>query len=487
MPGVTISTAVRTGAVNTGTAPAATFFVVGQTERGTDQESVLVTSLEDYETKFGGHVAGHFTYYTLRTFFEEGGVRAYVAKATASAAVRASKALLAPSSAAGITLTAVGKGTWGNDLAVAVTNNSTNFDMSVSYDGTEIFAASGLTSLSEAVTSINFSSAAEPYFTAALTASADSTALLATAASASFASGTDGSIAKSDFQSALTKFNSDLGSGSVAIPGVATGSSDATFYDAIRTHAHDNNRIALLSFSSSATLAQARTASTNYTGTEYHEYVAFYHPYIEIPVGAVTVSIPPDGFVAAVRSRTHNDAGPWKAYAGVASEARFVSGLSLSVSRSDADAMEADRVNPLRLANGRVRVYGARSHSTITAQWRFINARDVINYIIVEAEKELDELVFSTIDGRSVVFANIINALQGVLEPVRIAGGFYEGFDTLGRRIDYGYTIKCDASINPAAQLETGLVKARVGVRVSSIGDKINVDIIKSNLTTALE
>lgn len=273
----------------------------------------------------------------------------------------------------------------------------------------------------------------------------------------------------------------------MSIPGVATGSSDATFYDAIRTHAHDNNRIALLSFSSSATLAQARTASTNYTGTEYHEYVAFYHPYIEIPVGAATVSIPPDGFVAVVRSRTHNDAGPWKAYAGVASEARFVSGLSLSVSRSDADAMEADRVNPLRLANGRVRVYGARSHSTITAQWRFINARDVINYIIVEAEKELDELVFSTIDGRSVVFANIINALQGVLEPVRIAGGFYEGFDALGKRIDYGYTIKCDASINSAAQLETGLVKARVGVRVSSIGDKINVDIIKSNLTTALE
>lgn len=487
MPGVTISTAVRTGAVNTGTAPAATFFVAGQTERGIDTSAVLVTSLEDYETKFGGHVSGHYTWYTLRTFFEEGGVQAYVAKATASAAVKASKALLAPSSAAGITLTAVGKGTWGNNLSVTVTNNTTDFDIVVEYSGEPIFAGSGYASLNEAVEAINFSSAAQYYFTAALTSGAVGTALLATAAESSFASGTDGTIAKSDYEDALDLFTNELGSGAVSIPGVATGTSDSSVYDALRTHAYANNRIAICSFSSSATIAQARSASTGYTGTEYHEYMAFYHPWIQIPNGTVTVNIPPDGYVAAVRSRTHNEAGPWKAFAGVASEAKFATGLALTVSRADADNMEADRVNPLRLVNGRVRVYGARSHSTLASQWRFINARDVINFIVTQAETKLDDLVFSTIDGRSVVFANIINALQSVLEPIRIAGGLYEGFDALGKRLDYGYTIKCDSALNPASQLETGTVKARVGVRVSSIGDKIEVDLIKSNLTTALE
>lgn len=487
MPGVTISTAVRTGAVNTGTAPAATFFVVGQTERGIDSQAVLVSSLEDYESKFGGHVSGHYTWYTLRTFFEEGGVQAYVAKATADAAVRASLALTAPSAAAGITLTAVGKGTWGNNLSATVTNNTLNFDIIVEYSDAVIFSGLGYTSLNEVVEAINFSSAAQNYFTASLTTGAVGTALLATASETSFASGTNGTIAKSDYVTALGLFTNDLGSGAVSIPGVATGSSDTALYEGLRAHAYANNRIALCSFSGSATLAQARTASTGYTGTEHHEYMAFYHPWVEIPNGTVTVSIPPDGYVAAVRSRTHNEAGPWKAFAGVASEAKFVSGLSLTVSRADADAMEGDRVNPLRLANGRVRVYGARSHSTLTAQWRFINARDVINFIVVQAESKLDDLVFSTIDGRSVVFANIINALQSVLEPIRIAGGLYEGFDALGKRLDYGYTVKCDAALNPASQLETGKVRARVGVRVSSIGDKIEVDLIKSNLTTALE
>lgn len=487
MPGVTISTAVRTGAVNTGVAPAATFFIVGQTERGTDTEAVLVTSLEDYETKFGGHIAGHYTWYTLKTFFEEGGVRAYVAKASASDAVAASIDIDAESAAAGVTLTAVGGGAWGNDLSVTVVNNTTDFDVTVTYDGETIYSGAGLTSLSQMIESINFSTSLQNYFSASLTAGADSAALLDSLSSTAFSSGSNGTIAKADFVSALDLFTNDLGSGAVAAPGVATGTSDSSLYDGLRTHAHANNRIALCSFSSSATLAQARSASTGYTGTEYHEYMAFYHPWVQIPSGSVTVDLPPDGYVAAARSRTHNEAGPWKAFAGVASEAKFVTGLALTVSRADADSMEADRVNPLRIANGRVRVYGARSHSTLTSQWRFINARDVINYIVTQAESKLDDLVFSTIDGRSVVFANIINALQSVLEPIRIAGGLYEGFDALGKRLDYGYTIKCDASINPASQLETGTVKARVGVRISSIGDKIEVDLIKSNLTTALE
>lgn len=218
MPGVTISTAVRTGAVNTGTAPASTFFVVGRTERGTDSEALLVTSLEDYETKYGGHVSGHYTWYTLKTFFEEGGTRAYVGRAVDDTAVNASKALLAPSSAAGITLTAVGAGDWGNDLDVAVTNNTTDFDIEVTYDGTVVFSGEGYTSLTEAIDGINFSTDAQYYFTAALSAGATASALLVTAASAAFTSGTDGTIAKADYVTALDLFGPELGSGSVAIP-----------------------------------------------------------------------------------------------------------------------------------------------------------------------------------------------------------------------------------------------------------------------------
>jgi len=76
--------------------------------------------------------------------------------------------------------------------------------------------------------------------------------------------------------------------------------------------------------------------------------------------------------------------------------------------------------------------------------------------------------------------------LFAILEPLRAKGALFEAFDANGRRIDFGYTVKCDQSINPTTQLADGLIKARVGLRVSSVGDKIEVDIIKSNLTKSV-
>ena len=487
MPGVTISTAVRTGAVNVGTAPAATFFLLGTAERGIGSAAVSVTSLEDFQTKFGSHVTGSYSWYSMKTFFEEGGVQAYFVKVNASDGVVGTKALVtATGDGPGVTFSAVSKGVWANSLAFAVTNNTTTYDVVVTYASEIIFSGAGYTNLTQLVDAVNADATCVNYVTCALTASAVSTHLLKTAVSSSPSNGADGTIAKSDFITAITLFTEDLGSGAVAAPGIATGSSDTALYDALRTHAATYDRIALCGFASSATLAQARSASTGYTGTLYHEHMAFYHPWVQIPNGSVTVSIPPEAYVAAVRSRTHNASGPWKAFAGVASEANFITGIALPVSRGEADLCDASYVNPLRLVNGRVRIYGARSHSSVTAQWRFITARDTINYISTEANKRLEDLVFSTIDGRSTLYANIINAIQSVVEPIRINGGFYEGFAADGRRIDYGYTIKCDASLNPLSQLEEGTVKARLGVRVASIGDKIEVDLIKSNLTTAL-
>lgn len=485
MPGVTISTAVRTGAINTGVAPAATFFVVGQTQRGTDTQAVLVTSLEDFETKFGAHVNGHYTWYTLKTFFEEGGVNAYVGRVSAGAATAASVELPVGVSDPGLTLTAVGKGSWGNNLEALVENNTTNFKLTVNY-GSETVYVNTFTSITAAIEAVNFSTVASRYFTASLTTGADGADLPATTTGESFTGGSDDTVTKGDFISALGLFGEELGAGAVAAPGVVTGSSDDIVYNALRDHAAQNSRIALCSFAQGTAVGAAVIASEGYAGTENHEFMAFYHPWVKIPNGAVTVTVPPEGYVAGVRARTHNQVGPWKAYAGLSSEAQFVSGTDIAVSRADGDLLEASRVNPLRVINGRVRIYGARSHSTLTEQWRFITSRDTINYIVVEAEKRLEDLVFSTIDGRQTLFANIINAVQAVLEPVRINGGLYEGFTADGRRIDYGYTVKCDASLNPLSQLETGTVKCRVGVRVSSVGDKIEVELIKSNLTTAL-
>jgi hypothetical protein len=143
-------------------------------------------------------------------------------------------------------------------------------------------------------------------------------------------------------------------------------------------------------------------------------------------------------------------------------------------------------INPIRIISGTVRIYGARSASTDTVNFRYINSREVLNDIIDKAQSGLEALVFSVIDGRRSLFGEVAAVLINVLDPISKAGGLFELYDANGKRLDPGYTIQVNDAINPISQLATGVVKAKVGARVSSIGDTIEVEITKSNLTSSL-
>ena len=149
MPGVQITTAVRTGPAVTGTAPDSTFFVVGRTERGTDSAAKLVTSLDEYVTYFGGYVADQYTYSSVRTFFEEGGANCYVSRSSAADGVAAFRDCAA--SVGGIKLTAVGKGTWGNNIGVTIAVASPAMTVTLTYGAVAFFSVT-VNSIAELVT-----------------------------------------------------------------------------------------------------------------------------------------------------------------------------------------------------------------------------------------------------------------------------------------------------------------------------------------------
>jgi hypothetical protein len=94
--------------------------------------------------------------------------------------------------------------------------------------------------------------------------------------------------------------------------------------------------------------------------------------------------------------------------------------------------------------------------------------------------------LFRPIDSRSEMFVSIKQRLRSILEGLRLIGALYEAFDVNGNRIDYGYSVQCDSTINPVAQLVDGTVTARVGLRVTGVGDTIQVDIVKSSLTASV-
>ena len=117
---------------------------VGVSERGPVGEARLVTSLAEFEQRFGGAipvqpgVSEHYLYYSVRNFFESGGSRCYVVRvahytnisdpstleATAATASFAAQTLAGGAVANALTVSAGSPGTWGTDISVRIRSTS---------------------------------------------------------------------------------------------------------------------------------------------------------------------------------------------------------------------------------------------------------------------------------------------------------------------------------------------------------------------------
>lgn len=502
MPGVEVTTGVRTGPLGGTTAPAATFFVAGSAQRGPTDKAVLVRSLAEFRSKFGEFDSASDLYQHLEVYFEEGGSQAYVARAAHSSAAAATAYVFDNNNASSgvndrwIILTAVGAGTWANgDLAVTFSEGAAadSIRVKVEYDDATILQTGDLLTRAQVLGALN--SGAGDYLKAV---AGGSTEAKPTFSTVTFSGGTvGGAVSDAQVINALDLFGSELGAGAVAAPN-RTGTD---IWDALRNHAVANRRVALCAFDSTVGYTQLTDEDDNdfvtdlrdsYYGAtaqqqEEASYLGFYHPWVEAPDGSGGVrSLSPEAFVAAARSRAHVEVGPWRPGAGEISAAKFVTGVAESINKSKGDVLDAARINAIRVINGTVRVYGARSASSDEANWRFITYRDLINYITVEAEARLEDWVFAGIDSRRTVFGEISAALVNILDPIRQAGGVVERRDASGNVLDRGYTVEVSEAINPLAQLAEGVVAAKVGVRPSSVGDTITVNILKSGLTTAV-
>ena len=483
MPGVVVTTAVRTGPTSVQVTPTATAFVAGVTSRGPSGSATLISSLDQYEEIYGGYTSSGYVHQTVKTFFEEGGARIYVSRATGAGAAPATCALLnsAATPATSITLTATGKGTWANSggLEATVTLVSSSFFIDILLNGARVYRTGTYASKADIINEINNSAIAALYVTAASVGDT----LPAAVAGKDFTGGADGStVAAADIVTALGDFTYDLGSGAVMAPGFY----DSTTINALIAHANTNHRIALSSVAAGSDAAAAVDDTADYVGDAHSEHIAVYWPWIKVPNGSLTMTIPPEGFVAAKRAAVQNSRGVFYPYAGEAGSARYVVGLETSVSKEDTDTVDAGHVNAIRIIQGSLRVYGARSLSDDADNFRFITAQEVLNYIVYLAERDLESLVFQPIDGRKTIFARVASTLTAILDPIAKSGGLFAIYDVNGNEVDPGYSVIVSDALNPVTQLAEGKIVAKVGARVSGIGDKIEVEVTKSSLTTSL-
>jgi len=493
MPGVVITTAVRTGPAVTLAEQASQAFFVGMAERGPTDQAVLVSSLEEFENIFGDYISYALLHPTVELFFEEGGTQCHVVRVAGPAATTGTLSLAdadagttAGANSVALILTANGPGTWSTSIKASVTAGTVAGTVSVQIlkDDVQVATTGNCTSNAQIIGKINTHAVASKLVTASAGVS-DSLVGAVSATALSAGDSDAASITDALLAAGFDLFGDALGSGAVACPE----SSAQVVYSKMLEHANDYNRIAIIHGLSDDTIAQAKTFAQTVIANESNlEHGALYYPWVYTPsnVSGVNRLVPPDGYVAAKRSRNVNTIGTHNPFAGASSTARFAVGVVTDIDRTNGDALDTECVNAIRIIQNTVRIYGARSLSQDTTNFRYITSQDTVNAIVTKAYNAIEPLVFSSIDGRGGLFANIEARLISVLEGYRIGGALFEAFDQNGQRVDYGYTVRCDAKLNPTASLADGKVKAKVGIRVSSIGDRIEVEIIKSALTASV-
>jgi len=493
MPGVVISTAVRTGPSSTTVRESSQLFVVGLAERGPSNEAVLVESLQDFEFKFGEYFAASYLHPTIETFFEEGGTQAWVARVVGTSATAGTKVIsgvLSASATTVLTLDAVGEGTWSSGLTVTVEHivANTSFRVKLFYGGTLLYNTGTVTTVAQAAGRINSNVIASKYVLAT-PAAGETVAAVITAEA--FSAGAAGSaVTEAQMIAGLDLFLDSYGSGAVCIPDAEIAESNTTYTtsEALIAHANTNSRIAILHSAVNDSAAEVKAKASALQAEDHSEHAALYYPWVSIPTTIAGVSrlIPPDGYAAAKRALSHNSAGPHVPAAGLNSASRFLLATEADISKTVGDDLDENYVNAIRLIQNTIRIYGARSLSGDEDNFRYITTQDILNSVVVDAQRSLEDLVFSSIDGRNTIYSDISSRLTAICSRLKDLGALFEARNADGSLIDLGYTVRCDASLNPVSQLAGGTVKARVGLRTSGVGDKIEVEITKSNLTASV-
>lgn len=480
MPGVVVTTAVRTGPSTDTVNPSSAYFVVGTAERGPIDRAVQVNSIVDFEVYYGEYNAAKTLHQQVQTFFEEGGSRAYISRVVGASATTGSLSAFNSE----VTFTAANPGSWSENLSVVIVATGGAHKAQLLLNDEIVYTSPLVTTRGQLASAINTSPTASAYIVATVEASPELP--LGPLALSPLSAGADGEDpSEAELLDGLDLFEASLGAGAVAVPGLYT----TTAYDALLAHAVATNRLALLAVDPAITTANGAIdeLKTYIAGLEKGEYGALYFPHVNIVNSTGTpLTISPESYVAAKRALAHNETGAWAVGAGLQSQANFVTGVAVAVDKTAGALLDEAKINAIRVIQNSVRIYGARSLCADEINFRFINGRDMLNYIVSEAEKRLEDLVFAPIDGRRTVFGSVEATLIALLDPLRTAGGLFEAFDAEGNQIDSGYTVEVSDALNPLAQLADGVVRAKVGVRISGISDRIEINIVKSNLTSSV-
>lgn len=152
---------------------------------------------------------------------------------------------------------------------------------------------------------------------------------------------------------------------------------------------------------------------------------------------------------------------------------------------------QQDVLNPLGINCGRIFdqanlstrkgavVYGARTVSA-SPYWRFVTTRVIANILEGTLRYAFDTFIFQTVDGQGEAFNRIAQTATSICERLRAAKALY------GKSATEAYLVVCDATNNPALDLENGTVSVDVYFKPSPLLEKLVIRCHRTSLDTVI-
>lgn len=482
MPGVSVTTTTRSGPSPALRTPSGQYFVVGLTDHGSTTAPIKVRGMADAIAAVGSRVSYGSVHDSLRMFFDEGGECAYIARVVGGSATKGTYTFAdrAGSPVNTIRVDAANAGSWSSGLKVQITNGSLadTFRMIVTLNGQVVQTETNIATPAEAVTRFASSEYIRVVDLSSATAAPNNNPAVIAATALSAGDDDRASVAVDDYVDALDLFTADLGDGCVAIPGQY----DEDIWAGIDEHCQATNRIGLLSAISSADDSDLLDRAAELDS----EYVGLFAPWIIISDGSGgrrTVS--PEGYVAGVRARAHEQVGPWRVPAGEIAISNSILDLATDFTTTQADTLNDGRVSVIRPIAGTFRLYGWRSLSSDEDNYRHLKDRDLLNALTVQAKQRLEKYVFEPIDSTGHLLSLISGDLVNMCMPIARAGGLYARINEAGEEVDPGYVVDTGPSVNSTASLALNKVKVKLSVRISPVGELIELLIEKVDLLSS--
>jgi uncharacterized protein len=241
----------------------------------------------------------------------------------------------------------------------------------------------------------------------------------------------------------------------VAVPGAL----DVNVQQAVIEHCGDENlqdRFAILDGQRTTTITEAAIKG-GVSAPGIDDYAALYFPYVKVfdPVTQDIIELPPSGLVAGMYARVDATRGVHKAPANEG--LRGVVGLAYQTSKAEQALINLDGINVIRLINGGIRVWGARTlGSGQSGQIEYINVRRLLIFLRESIDEGTQFAVFEP--NSNPLWATIIRSLTAFLTRVWRDGALF------GDVVEKAFYVRCDESTNPPENRDAGIVTTEIGV-----------------------